>query len=233
VVAEDLDFASVEWDGSRWRVFGYGTEGTLGALVASDGQTWTVDGMQVARGWWIKEDRGFTRIYGQGWPNQWWVLGGQAYPTEPDGTSGCGPGPYAASASDGYLRASCQVGDTIDFTDTSPMQNFQLTAGEGWAPLDPALESQAPPASTSFGALGEGFVLWRGSNPVFLMGGKETALNVPNVEPMTDYLADGGLWMLGSNELGWLSPDLDYRKILVYSDMVAPSVYPYGVRPSS
>ncbi len=233
VVAEDLDFASVEWDGSHWRVFGYGTEGTLGALVASDGQSWTVDGMQVARGWWIKEDRGFTRIYGQVWGNQWWVLDGQAYPSQPDGATYCDPA-YASSDSDGYVRVSCQISDSPDFReDTSLMHNYQLTAGAGWAPLDPALESQAPPPSTSFGALGDGYVLWRGSTPVFLQNGNETALDVPTVEPMRDYLADGGLWMLGYNELGWLSPDLDYRKILDYSDMVGPTVYPYGERPAS
>lgn len=224
VLAQGLDYASVEWDGAHWRVFGYGPEGTLGALVSSDGQSWTTEGMQVARGWWMKEDRGYTWLYGQTWASRWWVLDGQAYPTQPDAATSCGQ-PYAASASGGYVRVWCG--------DYGQMHHYQLTAGEGWAPLDPALESQAPPASTSFGALGDGYVLWRDSTPTFLKNGSETVLDTPNLEPMQGYLADGGLWMLGDHELGWLSPDLDYRKILDYSDTVSPTVYPYGERPAS
>jgi len=233
VLAQGLDYASVEWDGTHWRVFGYGPEGTLGALVASDGQSWTVDGMQVARGWWLTEGDGFTRLYGQAWASQWWVLDGQANPSQPDGTTFCDP-EYAASASEGYVRVSCQVSDTISYDDPSLMHYFQLTAGEGWAPLDPALESQAPPASTSFGALGDGYVLWRGSKPVFLENGSETVLDVPDVEPIRERLADGGLWMTGFNELGWLSPDLEYRQVLdIPGGNVMASVYPYGERPAS
>jgi hypothetical protein len=191
-----------------------------------------VDGVDVARGWWIKEDRGFTRLYGQNWANEWWVVAGQAYPSAPDGARYCDP-PFAASASDGYVRVWCQISETPSIGDLSLMHIYQLSAGSGWAPIDPALESQAPPASTSSGALGDGYVVWRGSAPVFLENGRETSLDVPHVEPIRGYLADGGLWMLGTNELGWLSPNLEYRTILEYSDMVAPTVYPYGERPAS
>jgi len=233
VLAQGLDFASVEWDGTHWRVFGYGPEGTLGARVASDGQSWTVDDMQVARGWWLKEEGGLAQLAGQAWANRRLVVDGQAYPAQPDGTTYCDPA-YEASASDGYVRMSCQVSDSISFDDPSLMHYFQLTAGEGWAPLDPALESQAPPASTSSGALGDGYVLWRGSAPVFLENGSETAIEAPNVEPLRGDFADGGLWMLGYNELGWLSPDLEYRQMMeLGGNSVMAAVYPYGERTAS
>lgn len=227
ILAEDLDFASVEWDGSQWRLFGNGSNGALGALVSADGTSWTTEGMQVSEVWWPRERDGYTNFFRMHWGIQWLLLGDEVYAAEPEGLMYCNP-PYDASEAEGYVRMSCA--ESAD----AQWQNFQLTQGEGWALLDPALESQAPPAPISYGRLGDGYVLWRPGQVSWYEGGVETPLDVPEVEPVTQGLADGGVWLLGFDQLGWIGPDLEYRAILTFpSDNVSPIVYPYGTRATS
>ncbi len=233
IVADGLDRASISWDGKNWRVYGYGPEGSLGALVAADAESWTADGVQVAQGWTIAQGPGYDTFYGRNaWTNALY-FGGEVYPSQPDGMEYCDP---PAVATDGALRTWCVPGNLPDedrFNDSLQVP-YQLTAGVGWEVVDAALVGTMPPPATSSGKLGDGYVLWRGGSPTYVADGEEVGIGAPNMEPGAEGLADGGLWMVGFNELGWMGPDLTYVEIMSFTgDLTLTATFPYGERAAS